>query len=242
MIDVPAGATAGMLDDFWERSASDIGLAGPDQGKGGKYLVVPPDFDGDLPESGYYVIRATMNNNNFMLRGFVENSDVAKVVATLKKANVYPYNSRQNPRRSTFTSASGKVVDTLILSDMTFWERLASFINNNPVHERDRFFMAMLKPLGIEKGKPFRPNERQARILMDGLRTGEAMARAVLNEGEKRFDAVNKWKGTNWGWAVILNADQETEYYSNIDERLNWFFGATYITPAMARKEPGPGS
>jgi hypothetical protein len=242
VIDVPAGAVAGMLDDFWQRSASDIGLSGPDKGKGGKYLVVPPDYDGDLPESGYYVIRATMNNNNFMLRGFVENGDLAKAVSTLKKANVYPYSSRQNPRRSTFTSGSGKVVDTLIPSDMKFWERLSTFINNNQVDERDRFFMAMLKPLGIEKGKPFSPNERQARILMDGLRTGEAMARAVLNEGEKRFDAVNKWKGTNWGWALILNADQETKYYSQIDERLNWFFGATYMASAMAHKKPGPGS
>jgi len=65
---------------------------------------------------------------------------------------------------------------------------------------------------------------------------------AVSNKGEKRFDTVNKWAGTNWGWAVILNADQETKYYSQLDERLHWFFGATYMTPAMARKEPGPGS
>ena len=242
VLDVPAGAVVGMVDDFWQRSATDLGLTGPDRGKGGKYLMVPPDYKGELPQSGYFVVQATMNNNSFMIRGLVQNGDVAKAVATLKKCRVYPYSQRNNPRPNEFTSASGKHLNTLNPTDMRYWELLSSVINNNPVHERDRFFMAMLKPLGIEKGKPFQPNERQKRILKRGLDVGGAMARNMLYQGELRFERANKWKGTHWSWAVILSPDQESENYSQLDERLHWFYGASYMTPAMARRQAGPGS
>jgi hypothetical protein len=44
---------------------------------------------------------------------------------------------------------------------------LRKIINQEPVEERERFFLAMLKPLGIEKGKPFQPDEQQKKILSD---------------------------------------------------------------------------
>src|SRR4029077_1043711 len=71
---------------------------------------------------------------------------------------------------------------------MKYWEQLAEVIQREPVEDRDRFFMAMLRPLGIEKGKPFQPDERQKKILTEGAFIGEAMAKA--NTFDMRFPNI----------------------------------------------------
>ena len=86
---------------------------------------------------------------------------------------------------------------------LEYWARLSAFINNNPVEERDRFIMAMLKPLGIEKGKPFKPDARQRAILEEAARIGDAMARTMLFEGDQRFAGATAFAGTHWNWVVL---------------------------------------
>jgi hypothetical protein len=153
VIDIPPGALVGIIDDFWQRSITDVGLPGPDGDKGGKFLLLPPGHSGEVPKEGYHVLRGTMNNYNFMIRGTVVNNDIPDAVQRVKKLRIYPWSERDNPKATKFVSISGKAVNTLPPSGIEYWARLATFINNNPVQERDRFFMAMLKPLGIEKGK-----------------------------------------------------------------------------------------
>jgi hypothetical protein len=229
-----------MVDDFWFRSVTEVGRTGPDGGKGGKFLLVPPDYKGDVPTQGYFVMQATMNNNNILVRGLVQGDDVAEAVAMTKKVRLYPYSQRENPKPNRTFSASGKAIDSLEPEGLDYWKRLSDVINNNPVHERDRFFMAMLKPLGIEKGKPFAPDERQKKILEEGARVGKAMAAA--NSFEPRLQGANWYPGTNWMSSVLLDPTQESKDYSQLDERLHWFFIATYMNPHMAQTAPGPGS
>jgi len=240
VLENPPGLTAGMVDDFWFRSVTEVGRTGPDAGKGGKFLLVPPDYKGDVPAQGYFVVRATMNNNNILVRFLVQGDDVAGAVATMKKLRVYPYSQRENPKPNRTFSATGKAIDSLEPEGLEYWKRLSDVINNNPVHERDRFFVAMLKPLGIEKGKPFAPDERQKRILEEGARVGKAMA--AVNAFEARLQGANWYPGTNWMASVLLDPAQESRNYSQLDERLHWFFIATYMNPHMALTEPGPGS
>jgi len=78
VVDVPPGALVGIIDDFWQRSLTDVGVPGPDAGRGGKFILVPPGYQGDVPKTGYYVVQATMNNNNIMVRGIVQNDDKAR--------------------------------------------------------------------------------------------------------------------------------------------------------------------
>jgi hypothetical protein len=139
-------------------------------------------------------------------------------------------------------SGSGKTFDTLPPHDFEYWVRLAEYINDNPVEERDRFFMAMLKPLGIEKGKAFKPDARQRAILEEAATVGHAMAKTMLFDAEPRFSGANMWSGTHWNWVVIMNPDQEAEHYSQLDERLHYFYGAIYMTPGMVPRKAGPGS
>jgi hypothetical protein len=240
VLDVPAGPMAGMVDDFWFRSVTEIGRTGPDAGKGGKYLLVPPGYKGELPAQGYFVIRPTMNNNNIMVRGFVQGDDVAAAVAMMKRVRVYPYSQRENPKPTKFVSCSGQAVDTLEPEGLEYWKRLSDVLNNNPVEERDRFFVAMLKPLGIEKGKQFSPDARQKKILEEGARVGKAIA--AVNTFAARLPNANWYPGTNWMASVLLDPSQESESYSQLDERLHWFYIATYMNPHMAQTQPGPGS
>ena len=178
VLEIPAGPGVGLIDDFWQRAITDFGLPGPDKGKGGKYLLLPPGYTGEVPKEGYFVLKGTMNNYNIMDRGLVENNDVAAAVSLIKRVRVYPWSQRENPKPNKVVSMSGPKMSTIPPDGIEYWARLSTFINNNPVHERDRFFMAMLKPLGIEKGKQFKPDARQRAILEDAAKVGDAMARS----------------------------------------------------------------
>jgi hypothetical protein len=167
VIDVPPGRIVGLIDDFWQRAITDLGLPGPYGDKGGKSLLLPPGYKGDVPQEGYQILRGTMNNYNVMVRGLVPNmTDISDAVETVKKLRVYPWRERSNPKPTTFSSFTGKKIDTLPPGGIEYWARLSAVINNNPVEERDRFIMAMLKPLGIEKGQPFNPNS--VRLMLEG--------------------------------------------------------------------------
>ena len=137
---------------------------------------------------------------------------------------------------------SGALINTLPPAGMEYWEYLSIFINNNPVDERDRFYMAMLKPLGIEKGKPFKPDARQRGILEEATRIGDAMGRVMLFDGPERFTDVIAFAGTNWHWVTLVNPKQETEFYSQLDERLHYTYGAIYTTPGIGIRKAAPGS
>ena len=241
VIEIPPGAIVGLMDDFWQRSLVDVGLPGPDAGNGGKFLLLPPGHDGDVP-SDYYGLRATMHNHNLLVRGLIVDNDVPDAVARIRNVKVYPWDEREDPKPNKFVSISGKLIDTTPPGGMEYWARLATVIDNNPVQEHDRFFMAMLKPLGIEKGKPFEPDARQQAILEDAAVLGDAMARNVMYEGTQRESGITAFPGTGWDWVILVKPSQETETYSQLDERLQYTYGAIYLSPAIGVRKAGPGA
>ena len=211
----PARAIVGLIDDFWQRSITDVGLPGPDGDKGGKFLLLPPGYTGDVPKHGYHVLQATMNNYNIMVRGIVTNmdGDVPNAVQTREEvADLSVERTQQSRSRTNSCPFRAWQIDTLPPAGLEYWARLSAFINNNPVEERDRFFMAMLKPLGIEKGKPFKPDARQRAILEEAARLGDAMgAHDALRRRSSASPAPSPFGGTNWNWVVLVNPDQETD-------------------------------
>ena len=242
VLEMPPGPIVGMISDFWQRSTIDVGLPGPDGGKGGKFLILPPGYKGDVPQSGYFVVRGTTNNYNLMVRGIIpslEKKDVG--VANIKQLKVYPLSESANPKPNKFTSFSGKKMNTLPPMGMAYWETLSAFINNNPVEDRDLFYMGMLKPLGIEKGKPFKPDARQRAILEEAARIGDAFARVTLFNGDDRFQKGHPFPGAHWQWVFQSNAVQRTDSYGQVDERLHYTYGAIYTSPALGIMKPGPG-
>ena len=130
----------------------------------GKYLFVGPGQE--TPEGaeaeGYKVFQSPTNNLLLGIR--LMPPDREKRMAMLEKIAIYPYSERNNPKPRGFIMPEGKPWLAAQPRGMIYWERLANIINREPVQERDRLFLAMLKPLGIEKGKPFRPDERMKKV------------------------------------------------------------------------------
>jgi hypothetical protein len=247
VVEIPPGAIVGIIDDFWQRSIADVGLPGPDGPKGGKFLLLPPSYKGDKPQTGYHVLQGTSNNYNVMVRGIVVSGDKDGAVQNVKRVKVYPLSESSNPKPNKFISMSGKVMETTPPAGMAFWERLSGYINNNPVQARDLFYMGMLKPLGIEKGKEFKPDARQRAILEEAARLGDAMGRVMLFDGPDRFRQVGEglgvepFPGSKWHWVFQVNPVQQTDGYGQIDERLHYTYGAIYTTPALGVMKAGPG-
>jgi hypothetical protein len=97
-----------------------------------------------------------------------------------------------------------------------------------------------MRPLGIEKGKRFKPDARQKKILSEALVVGEAMARA--NTFERRFPGMIYRPGRQWHYALQLDADNPDDYWNQLDPRASWFYEAVSASPDMAPKRPGPSS
>ncbi|MCK5484471.1 MAG: DUF1254 domain-containing protein [Gemmatimonadetes bacterium] len=242
VVEIPPGPSAGMLNDFWFRTWG-IGRLGPDQGNGGSFLIVPPDYTGDLPREGYFVIHSEMNDYMFFLRGFVVGGDLAAAAELFGQVRIYPYSQRANPRSNRVVPVTGKYISTIEPEGLEYWRLLSEVLENNPVEERDRFFLAMLKPLGIERGKPFEPDERQRNILEEGARVGQAMAQ--VTSFNPRIEGAEAYPGTHWMHTFLMNTTegsmQEAAHYSQLDERLHYLYLATWPAQAMNLPYPSGG-
>jgi hypothetical protein len=221
IVEVPSGATAGGVLDIWQRPISDIGQTGPDKGKGGKYLFLPPGAKPGKAE-GYIVKQATGVQLWFATRGLSPETKDAE--ATLRKHRLYGWNQRENPPATKYVPVGGREWTSQQPSDLKYWRYLAEVLAPEPTEPRDGFFLAMLAPLGIEKGKPFNPDARQKRILTDAALVGELMARGGAYE--KRFPGAVTWEGTQWKYANMVELNQEAKQYAQLDERATWFYEA----------------
>ncbi len=240
VIDIPAGASAGFVDDLWQRPVMDVGLPGVDKGKGGKYLLLGPGQKAPEDASDYIVVQSPNFNNLFLFRFL--SPDVKVQNAMREKMRIYSYSKKESAksvRLGHMKQGSSVVANTP--RGMAFWEALAGWVHVEPVHERDRIMMAMLRSIGIEKGKPFKPTGRQVKLLTEATLIGEAMAR--VNDFAKRdMDLAHYADGVNWEFALVLDPTQETEYYTQLDERGAWFYEAATASHGMVTKTPGVGS
>jgi hypothetical protein len=236
VVRIPAGAVAGFADDMWQRPLIDMGQTGPDKGDGGVYVIAGPGQKADVPKGGYLAESPTIN----VFWGFrALDKDPTKAKALLELLEIYPLSKSDNPPKKTIVDISGIRWSQTSPRGIDYWRNLHAIIQREPVHERDRWFMAMLKPLGIEKGKPFEPDERQVRLLTDGALVGEAMAKA--NDFEKRLKEAHYAEGTHWHFALVIDPSQRAEFYDQLDGRAAWFYEAVTTSSGMVSRTPGVG-
>ena len=225
----PDGSVRGAAHDMWQ-----IGITAIT--KPGKYLFVGPGQE--MPKAdGYNVFQSPTNGILLGIRLMPEKREDKEKV--LNQVKVYPYSEASDPNPRKVITPDGRSWMAAAPVGMKYWELLADTINREPVQERDRFIMAMLKPLGIEKGKPFNPDWRQQRILMEAAIVGEAMAKA--NDYSKRVESSHYRDDSTWEYAVTANPDQRSEFYEQLDERAAWFYEAVTNDPAMSGHKTGKG-
>ena len=239
VFEIPPGAMAGGIMDFWQRPFTDCGQTGPDKGKGGKFLVLGPnDKDISPPPAGYHVFRCPTMSVWIGMRGL--DPDREKALGLVQQLKIYPYSQRDNPPAMKHIRPEGRKWTGEQPRGLKYWEGLAKIINEEPAHERDRIMLAMLVPLGIAKGKPFKPDERQKPILTEAAAVGEIMARA--NGYAKRFPGAQVWPGKKWEYSLFLKeTNQEVTNHTQLDERASWFYEAVGVTEGMMGRTVGAG-
>ena len=231
VVETPPQALA-VFDDMWWQWIVDFGLSGPDRGQGGRFLLIPPGYDGPLPDSGYHLGHSRTTRAMMLGRSFLVDDDPAPAVELIKSTlKIYPYdqggfgtsiatlleggNRRPRPAapvpETTFVEGSGNAFNTIPPSDFGFFELLNELVQENPAGTTDAELMGQLAAIGIVKGKPFEPDERMRRILEDAAAVGSATSRALV------FDA---------------RASEGFEYYEGSAWLSNlWIGGYTFETP-----------
>lgn len=238
VVDIPEGAY-GVIDDYWQRPVVEVGAFGPDEGKGGKFLLLPPGYSGDVPD-GYYAGASPTNRVMFVLRAIVEGDDLDTAVNTLKGVQIYPLGAANNPAPTRIVLASGIPVNSVAPAGYDYWERLAEIVSLGPIEERDRFYLGMLRPLGIVPGKPFAPDARQKAILTAAAEVGFRMCQAI--SVAPRFPGVTAYPGTRWEYVLNLNPNQRADYYEQLDRRTDYTFEAITVAKGMIEPVVGAGS
>lgn len=231
VIDMPDANVRGATHSMWQ-----IGIT--QMTEPGKYVFYAPGTEApNLPE-GAKSFEAPTNTVFFGVR--LLSKDAEQQSKDLSGIKIYPLSKVDNPSETKVSKVDKRDWQGWQPRGLKYFEVLAQAINENPVAERDRFYMAMLKPLGIEKGKPFAPNDRQRKILTDAVLVGEAMAKAN-DFFNPRLEQSHYADGSRWEIATASPPDQRWENYEALDGRAAWFYEAVTNDTAMQSTTPGKG-
>lgn len=231
----------GLIDDMWYNWVTDLGITGPDKGEGGKYLLAPPGYKGEVP-AGYYLVRCPTYSVWPVWRSFLVNGDPKPGVDLVKKfTKIYPLSEANKPATPKFVDMSGKPFNMVGRSGYRFWEMLNQVVQEEPTGTVDPTTLGFWASIGIEKGKPFAPDDRMKKILTEAATVGDATARAIsyrLRERQGYF-----FDNSNWRLAFFGGYKFERQPgVANLDARIFFMFLATGVTPAMDTKVVGQGS
>ena len=242
VLEIPPGVVIGMIDDMWQESPSDIGIFGPNGGRGGKHIIIGPNtpqaMQPDPHKIGDDFNVLKINTDRGIVLARVAGASVDSVQKTWAKMRMYNHGSKPTIR---VISGENKFTPTLQPRGMAYWKLLHAAINNEVVAERDRLFMYWLRTLGIERGKPFNPNERQKQALLEGAKVGEMMAKTfVFSERLPGVLREYDWRyvlGGEWGDGIKYT--QRMRDYDIFDPRARYTYEAQTTSPSMTVPRPG---
>jgi hypothetical protein len=244
VIELPPGPFIGLADDHHQGWILDMGLAGPDRGKGGKHLLLPPGYRGKVPK-GYFTGRSASNKVLIAIRALPVKGGVKGARDALRAVKIYPLATASDPKLLKFVDVSDRPMDGTCLrweDNLKFWEKLHEVIDAEPVVGRFLPMYGLLAALGIEKGKPFAPDARMRGLLEKAARAGRDQL-LVSAFASARPDRI-AWKDRKWEWIGLVPGSAQFETKSGIDleARDRWFAQAIVTSPAMFRRTKGAGS
>lgn len=244
VIEVPPGSGPGTVNDAYFRFVVDMGAPGPDRGEGGKYLILPPGYDGETPD-GFFVAHSPSYINALILRGFlVDGKPDAATKMFSEGVKIYPLARADNPPEMVIISGSDVNYNTIHANDLTFYEELAAVIDREPLDFIDPEMRGLFASIGIVKGKPFAPDKAATKTLTEAAAVANATARAITFRPP--FEEAFLYEDSMWQQGFIGGDYQWLPDEGNagrfLDARTLFFYFATVNTPAMVLKMPGVGS
>ncbi|EON30635.1 hypothetical protein GTC6_21645 [Gordonia terrae C-6] len=245
VVEAPPGVQ-GMFDDFWQRPIvgptidghtwkGDVGLAGPDAGAGGTYVLLPPDYDGPEPEDGFVYRSRTHNVFLFWRAFFQDPDDLTAAVARIKDTVIYPLGAKGDALPMQFPHASGVPVDLLFPSDGAYFDMLDRFIQAEAVDPCDLDMRGFLHTLGIEKGRPFQPSPGDRELLERAARTAFKLSKMTITSLLALEPGGTYYPDRPW---INTFAGENTEFqssgtFTNLEQRTGFFTSAYSDSPGM---------
>ena len=252
----------GILLDFWQcpipvdggKFFGDVGLPGPDGGKGGKFLILPPGYAGEVP-AGYYVYRSATYNVFIFLRSFYQDpKNLTPAVALIEKSKIYPLNGIGTAKSMTFPDASGVPANMLPISDVRAFDQLKQLVDSEGANLADSDSRGMLAAIGIIKGQPFKPDAHTRAILDLASKTAYKMSRVIGFQDTVGGRSFKVYPDRHWLNPLAdatpdnplgpfdLNWRRTAGGYLDLDARI-WYFTNYYSTsPGMVTQIPGKGA
>jgi hypothetical protein len=242
VIEIPPaddGVINGSIMDPWQAALEDVGPAGADKGAGGKYLILPPGYTEKAPD-GYIALPSANYRGYALLRSILTSgsaADVEAAVAYGKRIKLYPFSQAANPPETVFLDAEGAVYDSTIPYDLRFFQSLDRFVQSEPWLERDKAMIDQLKSIGIEKGKPFHPDEATQGL----LNAAAAEAHAWL---ELKYETMFApyYQGRQWVFPILREVIGGLQsQFANPDSYPVDGRGVTYTMAFFSTKHSGIG-
>ncbi|WP_068114383.1 DUF1254 domain-containing protein [Tropicimonas marinistellae] len=236
----------GMFTDFFQRTITDVGAVGPDRARGGLYLILPPNYDGPVP-GGYYVVQSRTYNVFLFFRTVMEKGgdgpDPAPAVALAEQTRIYPLSGvEREVKPMEFPNASGVRVNMMYPVDTTYWAKLKEFVDYEPLSAMDPETRGVLASIGIIKGEPFEPTDKQQELLQKAVETAPKMILAGRQlgrpDGRNMYYEDRQYENA-WGGAT---AEWYRDGYIDLDQRASYFQFAYSSAPAMVMRTLGAGS
>jgi hypothetical protein len=241
VVEVPDGLL-GAANDGWFRFINNFAV-------GGKYLYLPPGYDGPIPD-GFAVYRPKTYRVWCFMRSSVKDGQVDKAVSLCTdNVKVYPLATIADPPKTKFVSASGKAFNTIHANNIEFYYHIDKIIQYEPLEMLDAETRGLFASIGIQKGKKFDPDERMKKLLADGVAIANAAARSILwyPRYDKNMKGVRVYPDTDSMWLmgytgrnVFFNGTDGMTM--NTDARVKFHYPYTAVTPAMAAPRLGKGS
>jgi hypothetical protein len=244
VIEIPPETGPGTINDAFFRFVIDTGPPGPDKAKGGKYLILPPDYEGEVPD-GYFTAKSTSWVNWLILRGFLVDGKPDFSSKLFREGlKIYPLAKAANPPAMEFFNGSKKEFNTVHSNDFHFYEELHAVIDREPIEMLEPQLRGLFASIGIQKGKPFAPDARMKKLLARSAEVANATARTIFYY--ERDESAFLYEGSNWKRGFVGNSYEflkdEGTGGRNMDARSQFFYFATVNTPAIVWKLIGKGS
>jgi hypothetical protein len=250
VVEIPPKCGPGTVDDAFFRFVIDMGGPGPDAGQGGKYLIVPEWYKGELPKDKkdggeYYIARSPSKVNWIALRGFlVDGKPDAPSKMFREGLKIYSLSNAANPPKMEFVNCSKIPFNTVHANNIEFYHELDNVIQREPLEVFDPELRGQAAGIGIVKGKPFAPDERMTKILTESVKVANATARAI--SFRNRDPRAPIYPNSQWRTGFIANDYRwlggDEMAGRDLDARSYFFYIATVNTPKMAARIPGKGS
>jgi len=240
ILDVPPAtartAIFGSAIDVWQVPIADIGPAGSDQGKGGRYLFLPPGYKGEVPQD-MFPVQLQLYEVYVALRCIpFGNATFREAAEYSKQINAYPLDEAAKPPKGNYIDMAGRHIPTLPVYDLGYFEKIAELLTNEPLLERDKVMGGMLASIGIRKGAPFSPEGKVKKALKVAAKDGFAYLEYMFETPGYSMEV--RWPGRQWMDLRQPSTDGfvfDEGSYLLLDERGSLYHWVTFIPRRLGK-------